>query len=95
MVKVTLSPTNTSVALATLVMSKITKLIASRLTFADLLYLSVILLKIDAFATLIEVPLLVIKNVTIKLDSPFAGKLAKDHTLSPTRLHGDPLSVDT
>ena len=92
MVKVTLSPTNTSVALATLVMSKITKFTASRLTFADLFSLPS---KMEAFATLIEVPLLVIKNVTIKLDSSFAGKLAKDHTLSPTRLHGDPLSVNT
>ena len=38
----------------------------------------------EAFATLMEVPLLVSKNVTIKLDSPFAGKVSKDHTLLPS-----------
>ena len=72
-------------------MSKITKSTAEKLTFADLFSLP---LKIEAFATLIEVPLLVIKNVTIKLDSPFAGKLAKDHAFAPASDHASLLSKD-
>ena len=62
-------------------MSKITKWVASKVTFADLFSLPS---KMEAFATLMEVPLLVSKNVTIKLDSPFAGKVSKDHTLLPS-----------
>ena len=64
---------------------------ASKLTFADLFCLPS---KIEALATLMEVPSLVIKNVTIKLDSPFAGKLAKDHAFAPASDHASSLSKD-
>ena len=59
-----------------------------KVTFADLLYLSP---KMEAFATFIEVPLLVTKNVTIKLSCPFAAKFCKVHILAPsTFVHADP-----
>ena len=65
-------------------MDKTTLGLTVKLTFADLFCLPS---KIEALATLMEVPLLVTKNVTIKLEFPCAGKLSKDQTLSPTYSH--------